>query len=178
MGELTREILIDASPETVFGFLTDPAKHVQWEGTEAELDPRPGGVYSVLIAGQYQARGEFVEVVPNEKVVHTFGWDMDDNPIAPGSTEVTWELIDEGGKTRLRVTHRGLPDDAVDQHTHGWDHTSGAWRWLRPEATPVPTLGLEARAEAGPPLPARARGEVGDARLPCHDVGEVDGGDH
>jgi uncharacterized protein YndB with AHSA1/START domain len=122
MAELVREILIDATPETIFPFLTDPAKHVQWDGTEAELDPRPGGIYRVLVSGSYAAAGEFVEVVPNERVVITFGWDMPDNPIRPGSTTVEYTLHPEGDKTRLRLRHTGLPDDAVEMHTHGWDH--------------------------------------------------------
>ena len=121
--QLERDIVIDASPETVFGYLTDPVKHTEWEGTEVELDPTPGGVYRVLMAGEYEAAGEFVEVVPNEKVVVTFGWNMDDNPIRPGSTRVEWTLQPEGDKTRLRVRHTGLPDEAaVEAHTHGWDH--------------------------------------------------------
>jgi uncharacterized protein YndB with AHSA1/START domain len=121
--ELEREILIDASPETIFPFLTDPEKHKLWEGTEVELDPRPGGIYRVLIAGEYKAAGEYVEVVPNERIVMTFGWDMPDNPITPGSTTVEYTLIPEGDKTRLRLRHTGLPDqNAVDQHTDGWDH--------------------------------------------------------
>ena len=122
MAELVREIIIDARPETVFAFLTDSEKHLLWEGTEATIDARPGGVYDVLIAGEHRARGEYVEVVPNERVVHTFGWDMPGNPIKPGSTTVTYELIDEHGKTRLRMTHAGLPEDAISEHTHGWDH--------------------------------------------------------
>jgi uncharacterized protein YndB with AHSA1/START domain len=123
MSELEREILIDASPETIFPFLTDPAQHLLWEGTEVELDPRPGGVYRVVVAGNYVAAGEFIEVVPNEKVVFSFGWDMLDNPIKPGSTTVEYTLHPEGGKTLLRLRHTGLPDDdAVAMHTHGWDH--------------------------------------------------------
>jgi len=122
MAELVREIIIDARPETVFAFLTDADKHVQWEGTSATIEARPGGTYEVLIAGQHLARGEYVEVVPNERVVHTFGWDMPGNPITPGSTTVTYELIDESGKTRLRMTHSGLPEDAIADHTRGWDH--------------------------------------------------------
>ena len=122
MAELEREILIDATPETIFPFLTDPDKHVLWEGTEAELDPRPGGTYRVLVAGNYAAAGEFVEVIPNEKVVISFGWDMPDNPIKPGSTTVEYTLHAEGDKTRLRLRHSGLPDEAVDMHVHGWEH--------------------------------------------------------
>jgi hypothetical protein len=30
-------------------------------------------------------------------------------------------LFPEGEKTRVRLAHRGLPDDAVADHTKGWD---------------------------------------------------------
>ena len=45
MHELVREILIDAEPETIFPFLVDAEKHVEWCGASAELDARPGGIY-------------------------------------------------------------------------------------------------------------------------------------
>ncbi len=122
MAEFVREIMIDASPATIYGFLTETDKFLQWEGTEAELDPRPGGVYSVLVHGEHRSAGEFVELVPNEKVVHTFGWDRPDNPIRPGSTTVEFTLEPEGDKTRLRMRHYGLPEDAVADHSHGWTH--------------------------------------------------------
>lgn len=122
MAELVREIVIDARPETIFPFLIDSEQHKRWEGTDVELDPRPGGVYSVLIAGAFRARGEFVEVIPNEKVVFTFGWDAPGNPITPGSTTVEIALTSEGEKTRLVMTHRDLPADAVGDHQNGWDH--------------------------------------------------------
>ncbi len=123
MAELVREVLIDASPSTIFAFLTEPEKHLQWEGTEAELDPRPGGVYRVLIAGQFEASGEFVEVVPDERVSYTFGWNDEGNPITPGSTKVEITLEPEGEKTRVRLHHTGLPDEqAGEMHIHGWDH--------------------------------------------------------
>src|ERR1700722_8363501 len=86
MAELVREILVNASPATVFEYLTYPDKHIEWNGTQADLDPRPGGIYRVLMGGVHQAGGEFVEVVPNEKVVFTFGWDQPDHPIPAGST--------------------------------------------------------------------------------------------
>jgi uncharacterized protein YndB with AHSA1/START domain len=122
MAELTREIMIDATPETIWPFLTEADKHVEWEGTAAEIDPRPGGVYRVLVAGEFQSGGEFVEVVPHEKLTFTFGWDQEGHPIPPGSTTVEITLHPEGEKTRVRLVHRGLPDDAIDDHTHGWDH--------------------------------------------------------
>ncbi|HUS62653.1 MAG TPA: SRPBCC family protein [Acidimicrobiales bacterium] len=125
MAELVREIMIDASPETIWPFLVDPEKHVEWNGTIAEIDARPGGVHRVLMGGQHQASGEYIEVVPNEKVVFTFGWEQEGNPITPGSTTVEISLQPEGDKTLVRLVHRGLPDDAISDHTKGWDHYLG-----------------------------------------------------
>ena len=122
MAELVREIMIDATPETIWPYLTQADKHIEWDGTEAELDPRPGGTYRVLVAGRHMAAGEFVEVVPMQKVVYTFGWEQEGNPITPGSTRVEITLAAEGSKTRLRLVHSGLPADAVSDHTKGWDH--------------------------------------------------------
>ena len=122
MAELMREGVVEATPATIFPFLIDPAHHVRWMGTEAELDPRPGGPYRVLVQGRHPGVGEFVEVVPDTKVVFTFGWDEPDHPIPAGSTEIDIVLIPNGDKTLVRLTHRGLPDDAVADHSGGWDH--------------------------------------------------------
>ncbi len=122
MAELIREIVIDATPETIWPFLTEADKHVEWVGTVAEIDPRPGGIYRVLIGGKNQSAGEFVEVIPNEKVVFTFGWEDSDRAIPPGSTTLEITLHPEGDKTRVRLVHSGLPADAVDDHGRGWAH--------------------------------------------------------
>jgi uncharacterized protein YndB with AHSA1/START domain len=125
MAELVREIMIDASPETIWPFLTDPTKLVEWHGTTAEIDPRPGGVYRVLVAGQFQSAGQYVEVVFHAKVVFTFGWDLEGHPIPAGSTTIEITLQREGDKTRVRLVHRGLPDDAITDHGQGWEHYLG-----------------------------------------------------
>ena len=41
------EVRIQTRPDTVFEFFVDPEKMRRWKGTEAELDPRPGGTYRV-----------------------------------------------------------------------------------------------------------------------------------
>jgi uncharacterized protein YndB with AHSA1/START domain len=125
MAELVQEVVVDASPETIFQLLTVADEHVKWMGTEAELDPRPGGTYRVLVAGQYPAAGQFVEVVPNHRVVFTFGWDAPDNPVPPGSSTIEISLHPEGAKTRVRLVHRDLPEGVVGEHSHGWGHYLG-----------------------------------------------------
>jgi uncharacterized protein YndB with AHSA1/START domain len=122
MADLERYILIDASPETIWPFLVEPERHVEWLGTVADIDARPGGHYRVLVGGQHQSVGEYVEVTPCERVVFTFGWAEEGNPITPGSSTVEISLHPEGDKTRVHLTHRGIPDDAVADHTGGWGH--------------------------------------------------------
>jgi len=43
---------VAAPPATVFAFLTDPEKILRWMGTEATLEPRPGGLYLLNIGGK------------------------------------------------------------------------------------------------------------------------------
>ena len=120
MSEACKEKLKDAPAATIFPFLIDADKFVLWMGTEARLEPAVGGEYFVLVAGKHPAVGEFVEVVPNEKVVFTMGWDEPNHPIPAGSTEVEITLTAQGAATMVRLVHRGLPDDAVTDHEGGW----------------------------------------------------------
>ncbi len=115
-------VRIAARPETIFPFLVDPKLAVRWMGTSAKLDPRPGGVYDVNVTGRDIARGEFVEVVPNSRVVFTWGWDNEDTQVPPGSTTVEITLVPRGDATIVTLRHLGLPDDHHPQHTEGWQH--------------------------------------------------------
>jgi uncharacterized protein YndB with AHSA1/START domain len=119
MAEVTREVLVKAEPSTIYALLLEPGMQ-SWLGTDVEFDPRPGGIYQVKVIGDHPALGEFVEVVPNEKVVFTFGWNEPGHPIPAGSTRVAITLIPEGEETRVRLVHSGLPEDAVDDHGNGW----------------------------------------------------------
>ena len=123
---VAREIAIAASPETVWQFLVDPERATRWMGQAASLDPRPGGLYRVEVIPGHTARGEFVELDPQRRLVHTWGWEPGEdgpNPVPPGSSTVEIELVPDGAGTLLRFTHRGLPSsDAAESHAHGWDH--------------------------------------------------------
>ena len=119
---IEREVRIDASPETVFSFFTDPAKMVQWKGATATLDPRPGGVYRVEMNEQYIALGEYVVVDPPNRVVFTWGWEGDDAVTPPGSSTVEVTFTPDGDGTLVRLVHTGLPTpESVEAHGQGWD---------------------------------------------------------
>jgi uncharacterized protein YndB with AHSA1/START domain len=121
---VAREIAIAASPETVWELLVDPEQAVKWMGMTASFDLRPGGLYRVEVIPGHVARGEFVEIDPPHRLVHTFGWEPESGSIvAAGSTTLEYELVPDGDGTLLRFTHRDLPNaDAVASHAHGWEH--------------------------------------------------------
>ena len=115
------EIRIDASPEAIFPFLTDPRKIVRWKGVDATVEASPGGVYRVNVTGEKHAVGEYVEVDAPHRVVFTWGWEGDEQ-LPPGSSTVTIELISDGEGTIVRLTHSGLPEGADAAQLQGWEH--------------------------------------------------------
>ena len=118
---IERTIEIQAPPEIVFRLLTDPAEYVRWKGRIAELEPTKGGNFRVQFADPKQiASGRYVEVVPNRRVVFTWGWEGD-AMVPPGSSTVEIDIEPTGRGTRLRLVHRGLPEEGVEQHSAGWD---------------------------------------------------------
>jgi len=119
---VTHEVHIEAEPETVFAFFTDPDKMIQWKGRSAELDPRPGGVYRVDVTGEHVARGEYVELDPPHRVVFTWGWESEDAVVPPGASTVEITLTAQAGGTLVRLEHRDLPEPERAPHSHGWDH--------------------------------------------------------
>ena len=118
-----REVLVEAEPETVFAFFTDPEKMVRWLGVSATLDPRPGGLFRVSPAPDSTVEGSYLEVLPYERVVFTWGYPQlpgfDRTPLAPGGSTVKVDLLPEGGATRVRLTHVG-PDALAEFHGQGW----------------------------------------------------------
>ena len=124
---IVREIQIEASPETAFGFFTEPEKLTRWLAEEATLDPRPGGVNHQTHPGgpdnprgPYYMRGEFLEVTPPSRVVFTWGFENPDVEIAPGGSIVDVTLEPVAGGTLVRLVHRDLPESELASHREGW----------------------------------------------------------
>lgn len=119
--KITKEIYIEASPETLFSFFTDPEKMVRWMGRHILLEPKIGGKYRIDVNGSDIAMGEYLEIIPNEKIVMTWGWEKSKN-VPPGSSTVEFLLTPKDNGTFLVLTHYDLPVEEIASHQQGWTH--------------------------------------------------------
>jgi uncharacterized protein YndB with AHSA1/START domain len=126
---------VAAAAEAVFPYFTQPARYVEWMGSEAVLEPVPGGVYRVRMNDGFAAAGTFLEIDPPRRVVFTWGWadseaaghvlhersGDDDGTLPAGSTRVVVTLEADDGGTRVTVRHHDLPTDQLrDAHLVAW----------------------------------------------------------
>jgi uncharacterized protein YndB with AHSA1/START domain len=130
-------VLVPAGPSDVFGFFTDPARHVQWMGSEASLEPVPGGEYRVRMPDGFEAAGRFIRVEPPHLVVFSWGFADDEaasrtkheggepggaGAMPAGSTRVTVTLLEESSGTRLVLRHENLPSESLREgHDIAWN---------------------------------------------------------
>ncbi len=143
-----RETHVPAPPAAVFALLTDPEKILRWMGTQANVEPQPGGIYFVNVTGTRCARGSFREVVPVHRLAYSFGWEGSD-VMPPGSSLIEIDLLEQPDGTLLRLTHTGIPTaELCADHDDGWAHYIGR---------------LAVVAAGGDPGPDPRRGRVGRA---------------
>lgn len=115
-------VTVEATPEIIFPYLTDPARIVEWMGVRATLNPKPGGIYRVELPVGFTARGEFVEVDPPRRVVFSWGWEHEGALVAPGASTVEVDLEPVAGGTRVSLRHHKLGGESAAQHRVGWLH--------------------------------------------------------
>ena len=114
-------VYIAAQPDTVFRYFVDPGRYVQWMGTQATLEPVPGGAYRIFMKDGVEALGQFVKIEPPHRLVFTWGWSHDAE-VGPGTTRVVVTLEAENGGTRVILRHHDLPtQEQRVNHGHGWD---------------------------------------------------------
>ncbi len=121
--DLVFERVFDAPRDLVWSVITDPDRITNWWGphgyttTVVEMDLRTGGRWRYInhtTAGEDVAfMGEYLEVIPLEKIVRTFILDMPGFDDKPGRETMTLE--DLGGRTRL--TERSHFPTAEDLET-------------------------------------------------------------
>jgi uncharacterized protein YndB with AHSA1/START domain len=142
---VTLEVMIEATPETVFEFFVDPQLMRQWMGGHAVLEARDGGRFAVDI-GDNHARGSFLTVEPPERVVFTWGWDGSEL-VPPGSSTVTVVFEATDGGTLVRLIHSDLPTGEDIRHTHGWTHYLGRLTKAAVGIDPGPDIHAESQAK-------------------------------
>ena len=124
---LVIERTFDAPVHVIWQMWTDPEHFKAWYGPTgagipvAKMDVRVGGTRHVCMEvqtpdGPMQMwfTGVYREVVENERLVYTDAVSDEDGhmPAHPTTTEVRVELEDAGGRTRMVLTHVGIPSNS------------------------------------------------------------------
>jgi uncharacterized protein YndB with AHSA1/START domain len=116
---LERTVLIRARRQTVFRYFTDSERFAAWWGAGSTIEARPGGAVRIRYPNAILASGEVVEVVPDERIVFTYGYESG-QPVPPGGSRVVITLQEKKDGTLLHLRHE-LPDAAArDAHVQGW----------------------------------------------------------
>jgi uncharacterized protein YndB with AHSA1/START domain len=117
---LTASVHVEALPERVFAYFTDPEAIVRWMGDYAMLDARPGGEFAVDVNG-VPVRGRYLEVDPPHRLLISWGHAGSDR-LPPGASTVEVRLTPAAGGTDVEIVHRDLPEPDAAGHARGWRH--------------------------------------------------------
>lgn len=117
---LERTILIAATRATVFRFFTDPARFASWWGAGSHIEGIPGGAVLIRYPGGVLATGRILELVPDQRIVFSYGYEDPAKPIPPGGSRVTITLEEHGRATLLRLRHEVADAATRDAHVAGW----------------------------------------------------------
>ncbi|WP_291010531.1 SRPBCC family protein [Hydrogenophaga sp.] len=116
-GTVNLHRMFSAAPERVYRTFLDPDAMAKWlpphgfTGRVLAMDARVGGRYRMqftnLANGQVHAfGGEYLELVPNKRIVHT---DVFDDTNLPGEMRTTVTLKAMSVGTELTVVQQGMP---------------------------------------------------------------------
>lgn len=110
--------VLRAPPERVYRAFIDPDAMAKWlppngfTGKVHSMDARVGGSYRMSFTNfttgsTHSFGGEFVELVPHERIRYT---DRFDDPDLPGEMEITVTLRKVEGGTELEIVQGPLPE--------------------------------------------------------------------
>lgn len=109
--------VLRAKPERVYRAFLDADAMCKWlpphgfTGRVHHLDAKVGGTYKMSFTNfntgtGHSFGGEYLELVPNERIVHT---DLFDDPNLPGKMKTTITLRQVFCGTELHVVQEGIP---------------------------------------------------------------------
>jgi activator of HSP90 ATPase len=102
------------NPQRIYAALLDAKQFTAFSGLPADIDPKPGGAFS-LFGGQIIGRN--IELVANQRVVQAWRpahWDAGVYSI------VRFELKPRGSESTLAFDHIGFPAGEYDSLDWGW----------------------------------------------------------
>ncbi len=137
------ERIFDAPIDLIWQMWTQPSHFKNWYGPKGasvpvvEMDVRVGGKRIICMEIQRPdgrmkmwTTGEYIEVVPNQRLVYSESMadengnvmsasDMGMPESFPATTEIIVELEDLGSRTKMTMTHAGMP--ANQGASNGWE---------------------------------------------------------
>jgi len=142
---LDRKIEIRARRATVFRFFTDSARWAKWWGEGSTIEPAVGGAVRIVYPGGTRVSGVVREIVTDQRIAFTYGYDAPGATIPPGGSLVTITLEDRAGGTRLVLRHDVDSAEVRDEHVQGWRYQLARFAFV---------VGDEAHAAAGDAIAA------------------------
>jgi uncharacterized protein YndB with AHSA1/START domain len=143
--ELVITRMIDAPRDRVWKAWADPERVRQWWGPKHFTSPvaksefRVGGTYLYCMRSpegkDYWSTGVFREIVRHERIVYTDSFADEKGRVVPGTyygmgedfpleMVVTVTFEERDGKTKLTLTHAGMPGGPHDENAkQGWNET-------------------------------------------------------
>jgi uncharacterized protein YndB with AHSA1/START domain len=124
--------VLRAVPDRVYRAFIDPDAMVKWlpphgfTGRVHEMDARAGGSYRMSFTNfttgkSHSFGGEYLELVPGERIRHT---DKFDDPGLPGVMQVTITFRKVFCGTELNITQEGVPDVIpAEAYYLGWQES-------------------------------------------------------
>lgn len=113
-------IHIAADPEAVFHYFTNATALARWMGDRAEVDPRPGGQFTIYFADR-RVKGRYLELDRPRRLVISWGRDGS-RTFPPGTSVLEVTLTPLDGGTLVAIMHTRLPDSEQHRHALGWRH--------------------------------------------------------
>jgi uncharacterized protein YndB with AHSA1/START domain len=114
MAKIHQEVTFSAAPERVYRALLDSAQHAKFTGAPAEIGASAGDAWSAYGGKIF---GRQLELVDGVRIVQT--WRAGNWPDGVHSL-VRFELVPEGGKTKLVLDHDAVTDEQAPHLEGGW----------------------------------------------------------
>ncbi len=124
--------VLNTKPERLYRAFLDPDALVKWMAPHGftakvhQMDAKVGGGYKMSFknfstGSSHSFGGEYLELVPNQRIRHT---DKFDDPNLPGTMTVTVELKQVSVGTELHITQEGVPDAIPAEACYlGWQES-------------------------------------------------------